>query len=142
MTTASNRPSDDRLFRHYQFRGTHRSVKNAKRGVYATVEEEVCTAFKDVSIEQIRQNRDMILLDDPRLIIKLRLPDKKHKLAKKDGFRLIYLVYKNSEEVAFLDIYPKNGPMQQLDIDDQQVVNLVRQYVDEKENGTLRTYEI
>lgn len=118
------------------------ALKNAKRGVYATVEEEVCTTFKDVSIEQIRQNRDMILLDDPRLIIKLRLPDKKHKLAKKDGFRLIYLVYKNSEEVAFLDIYPKNGPMQQLDIDDQQVVNLVRQYVDEKENGTLRTYEI
>ena len=118
------------------------ALKNAKRGVYATVEEEVCTAFKDVSIEQIRQNRDMILLDDPRLIIKLRLPDKKHKLAKKDGFRLIYLVYKNSEEVDFLDIYPKNGPMQQLDIDDQQVVNLVRQYVDEKESGTLRTYEI
>ena len=118
------------------------ALKNAKRGVYATVEEEVCTAFKDVSIEQIRQNRDMILLDDPRLIIKLRLPDKKHKLAKKDGFRLIYLVYKNSEEVAFLDIYPKNGPMQQLDINIQQVVNLVRQYVDEKENGTLRTYEI
>lgn len=118
------------------------ALKNAKRGVYATVEEEVCTAFKDVSIEQIRQNRDMILLDDPRIIIKLRLPDKRHKLAKKDGFRLIYLVYKNSEEVAFLDIYPKNGPMQQLDINDQQVVNLVRQYVDEKENGTLRTYEI
>lgn len=118
------------------------TLKVAKRGVYATVEEEVCTAFKDVSIEQIRQNRDMILLDDPRIIIKLRLPDKKHKLAKKDGFRLIYLVYKNSEEVAFLDIYPKNGPMQQLDIDDQQVVNLVRQYVDEKESGTLRTYKI
>lgn len=118
------------------------TLKVAKRGVYATVEEEVCTAFKDVSIEQIRQNRDMILLDDPRIIIKLRVPDKKHKLAKKDGFRLIYLVYKNSEEVAFLDIYPKNGPMQQLDIDDQQVVNLVRQYVDEKESGTLRTYEI
>lgn len=118
------------------------ALKDAKRGVYATVEEEVCTAFKDVSIEQIRQNRDMILLDDPRIIIKLRLPDKRHKLAKKDGFRLIYLVYKNSEEVTFLDIYPKNGPMQQLDIDDQQVVNLVRQYVDEKENGTLRTYEI
>lgn len=114
------------------------ALKNAKRGVYASVEEEVCTA----SIEQIRQNRDMILLDDPRIIIKLRLPDKKHKLAKKDGFRLIYLVYKNSEEVAFLDIYPKNGPMQQLDINIQQVVNLVRQYVDEKENGTLRTYEI
>jgi len=41
-----------------------------------------------------------------------------------------------------LDIYPKNGPMQQLDIDDQQVVNLVKQYIDEKENGTLLDYKI
>jgi mRNA-degrading endonuclease RelE of RelBE toxin-antitoxin system len=118
------------------------ALKDTKRGVYATVEDEVRAAFKNVEIEQIRQNRDMILLDDPRIIIKLRLPDRKHKLAKKDGFRLIYLVYKNVEEVAFLDIYPKNGPMQQLDIDDQQVVNLVKQYIDEKENGTLLDYEI
>lgn len=117
-------------------------LKNAKRGVYATVEDEIRAAFNGVSIEQIRQNRDMILLDDPRIIIKLRLPDKKHKLAKKDGYRLIYLVYKDVEEVAFLDIYPKNGPMQQLDIDDKQVVNLVRQYVDEKEKGSLKVYEI
>lgn len=84
----------------------------------------------------------MILLDDPRIIIKLRLPDRKHKLARKDGFRLIYLVYKDADEVAFLDIYPKNGPMQQLDIDDKQVVDLVRQYGDEKEAGLLSNYEI
>jgi mRNA-degrading endonuclease RelE of RelBE toxin-antitoxin system len=118
------------------------TLKNVRRGVYASVEDEIRAAFKETSIEQIRQNRDMILLDDPRIIIKLRLPDRKHRLAKKDGFRLIYLVYKDVEEVAFLDIYPKNGPMQQLDIDDQQVVNLVKQYIDEKENGTLLDYEI
>ena len=118
------------------------TLKNVRRGVYANVEDEIRAAFKETSIEQIRQNRDMILLDDPRIIIKLRLPDRKHRLAKKDGFRLIYLVYKDVEEVAFLDIYPKNGPMQQLDIDEQQVVNLVKQYIDEKENGTLLDYEI
>ena len=118
------------------------TLKNVRRGVYACVEDEIRAAFKETSIEQIRQNRDMILLDDPRIIIKLRLPDRKHRLAKKDGFRLIYLVYKDVEEVAFLDIYPKNGPMQQLDIDDQQVVNLVKQYIDEKENGTLLDCEI
>ena len=118
------------------------TLKNVRRGVYASVEDEIRAAFKETSIEQIRQNRDMILFDDQRIIIKLRLPDRKHRLTKKDGFRLIYLVYKDVEEVAFLDIYPKNGPMQQLDIDDQQVVNLVKQYIDEKENGTLLDYEI
>ena len=118
------------------------TLKNVRRGVYASVEDEIRAAFKETSIEQIRQNRDMILFDDQRIIIKLRLPDRKHRLTKKDGFRLIYLVYKDVEEVAFLDIYPKNGPMQQLDIDDQQVVNLVKQYIDEKENGTLLDYKI
>ena len=124
------------------FFGRISALKNAKRGVYSTVEDELRGAFKEATIEQIRQNRDMILLDDPRIIIKLRLPDRKHKLARKDGFRLIYLVYKDADEVAFLDIYPKNGPMQQLDIDDKQVVDLVRQYIDEKEAGILSNYEI
>ena len=118
------------------------ALKNVKRGIYATVEDEVKAAFKGCTIEQIRQNYDMILLDDPRVVIKLRLPDKKHRLSKRDGYRLIYLVYKDCEEVALLDVYPKNGPMQQLDIDDQMVVELVRQYVDEKERGVLIPVEI
>lgn len=118
------------------------TLKAVRRGVYSTVEDEVKSAFKGVGIEQIRQNNDMILLDDPRVIIKLRLPDRKHHLSKRDGYRLIYLVYKDVEEVALLDIYPKNGPMQQLDIDDNRVVELVRQYVDEKEQGVLKAFEI
>lgn len=118
------------------------ALTDVKRGVYATVEDEVKAAFKGVTIEQIRQNYDMILLDDPRIIIKLRLPDRKHRLSKRDGYRLIYLVYKDREEVALLDVYPKNGPLQQLDIDDDQVVELVRHYIDEKERGVLIPIEI
>ena len=117
-------------------------LRSVRRGVYATVEDEVSAAFRDVSIEQIRQNYDMILMDSERIVIKLRLPDKKHRLSKKDGYRLIYLVYKDCEEVAFLDIYPKNGPMQQLDIEDNLVVDLVNQYTIEKERGLLTVINI
>ena len=117
-------------------------LKSIRRGVYATVEDEVSAAFRDVSIEQIRQNYDMILMDSERIVIKLRLPDKKHRLSKKDGYRLIYLVYKDREEVAFLDIYPKNGSMQQLDIEDSMVVDLVKQYAIEKEQGLLTVMDI
>ena len=83
------------------------ALRNVRRSVYATVYDEVVAAFKGCSIEQIRQNYDMILMDNERVVIKLRLPDKKHRLSKRDGYRLIYLVYKDREEVAFLDIYPK-----------------------------------
>ena len=75
-------------------------------------------------------------------LIKLRMPDRKHKLSKKDGYRLIYIVYKDREEVGLLDVYPKNGPSQQLDIDDKQVISLVQQYIDEKAKGLLSAYSM
>ena len=118
------------------------ALKNVRRGVYATVEDEIRASFKGLAIEQIRQNRDMILFNDEHIVIKLRMPDKKHRLSKKDGYRLIYLVYKDTEEVIFLDVYPKNGPSQQLDIDDKQLVELVNQLADEREKGLLTTFEI
>ena len=117
-------------------------LKSIRRGVYSTVEDEVVAAFRGITIDQIRKNYDMILMDSERIVIKLRLPDKKHRLSKKDGYRLIYLVYKDREEVAFLDIYPKNGPMQQLDIEDSVVVDLVNQYALEKEQGLLTVLEM
>ena len=118
------------------------ALKAVRRGVYATVEDEISKSFAGQSIEMIRQNRDMILMDDEHVVIKLRIPDRKHKLSKKDGYRLIYIVYKNREEVGLLDVYPKNGPSQQLDIDDKQVISLVQQYIDEKAKGVLSVYSL
>lgn len=57
-----------------------------------------------------------------------------------DGFRLLYLVYKDKEEVAFLDIYPKNGPKQQLDENDETIAWLIDSYATEKDSGTLMNY--
>lgn len=124
------------------FRSRLEVLLKVKRGVYATVEDEIRREFGGKSVEEIRINNDMILIDEPRVVIKLRLPDKKHRLAKKDGYRLLYLVYKDREEVGFLDIYPKNGPMQQLDEEDDVVVALVDQYAQEKDADLLEDYRI
>lgn len=124
------------------FRERLSSLKKVKRGMYATVDEEIRREFSDKPIEQIRMNNDMILIEDSFVTIKLRLPDRKHKLSKKDGYRLIYLVYKDKEEIAFLDIYPKNGPKQQLDENDETIAWLIEQYATEKEFGTLIEYEL
>ncbi len=128
------------FFTTTNFRIRITALKSVKRGVYASVEDEIRSSFSGLTIEQIRQNRDMILLDDEYILIKLRLPDKKHKLSKRDGFRLIYLVYKNTEEVVFMDIYPKNGPMQQLNIDDAQLAVLILQLAEEKRQNILMQF--
>lgn len=84
----------------------------------------------------------MILIEGDWVIIKLRLPDKKQRLSRKDGFRLIYLVSKVDDLVVFLDIYPKNGPLQQLDIDDAEIKRLIEEFIEEGEAGELENYPI
>ena len=93
--------------------------------MYAGLTSEICTAFRGVSIEQIRSNRDMILMDGDSVIIKLRLPDKKMRLSKADGYRLIYMVMKSVPVVALLTVYPKRGPMQKLDLGENDLGELL-----------------
>lgn len=124
------------------FIGRVKQLKKVRRGVYSSVEDDVKAAFSGQDIESIRANRDMILMVDQLLVIKLRLPDTSQRLSKKDGYRLIYLVSKISETVVFLDIYPKNGPEQQLSINSNAVKLLIKEFIDESTSGTLATYTI
>ena len=124
------------------FRTRLAALLKVKRGVYAAVPDEICIAFKNATIEQIRQNRDMVLLNNDAVVIKLRLPDKKQHLSKADGYRLIYLVLKEKSVVILLDVYPKRGPSQQLDIDDNEIARLVEEFYVELDSGVLVAHDI
>ena len=124
------------------FRTRLAALLKVKRGVYAAVPDEICIAFKDATIEQIRQNRDMVLLNNDAVVIKLRLPDKRQHLSKADGYRLIYLVLKEKSVVVLLDVYPKRGPSQQLDIDDNEIARLIEEFYVELNLGVLVAHDI
>ena len=111
-----------------EFRTALDALLRVKRGVYSGVPSEICNAFQNVSIEQIRQNRDMILMDNDSITIKLRLPDKKHRLSKADGYRLIYMVMKQVPVVGLLTVYPKRGPMQKLDLEEGELKRLMEAF--------------
>ena len=84
----------------------------------------------------------MILMDDDSIIIKIRLPDKKQRLSRADGYRLIYMVMKNVPVVAFLTIYPKRGPMQKLDLEENELLDLVRTFSVESTNRQIVIHDI
>jgi len=111
-----------------------------KRGVYARLVDEIIAAFRNLSITDIRNNRDMILIENEFVVVKYRLPDKKHRLSKKDGYRLIYLVFKKEEKVVFLDIYPKRGPMQKIGLSDDELLDLLEIYNEENSRKTLEEF--
>ena len=124
------------------FRVALEALLKVKRGVYAGVTTEICKVFQGVSIEQIRANRDMILMDNDSLIIKLRLPDKKQQLSKADGYRLVYMVMKNVPVVVLLSIYPKRGPMQKLTLNPNELESLLNDFRTEFENKQIVIHDI
>lgn len=118
------------------------TLLKVKRGVYSAVQDEICSEFKNKTIEQIRANRDMILIANESLIIKLRLLDKIHKLAKKDGYRLIYLVSKTTDTVVLLYIYPKRGPLQRISIYTNELTELLNLFSQELQANTLKSFDL
>lgn len=53
---------------------------------------------------------------------------------------MIYLVSKTDEIVVFLDIYPKNGSLQQLDIEEDELKFLIKQFVSKVQMNLLQDY--
>lgn len=118
------------------------ALLKVKKGVYSSISSEISKEFTSKPIEQIRSNRDMILIEADSIIIKLRLPDKRMRLSKSDGYRLIYLVSKEDDVVVFLDIYPKNGPMQKLDLSEGELKQLLKEFITEATGGFLKPYSL
>lgn len=124
------------------FRKSITDLLKVKRGVYSGVEKEIKSDFKNRNLNEILINGDKILVETERIVIKLRLPDKRAHLSKSDGYRLIYCVYKTKEQVIFLEIYPKNGPLQKIDLSDTEYIQLMKCLEQEIKNGSLQPYPI
>jgi hypothetical protein len=112
-----------------------------RKGVYASIPAEIKREFQSASIDTIRNNRDMILIQNEAVIVKYRLGDKRMKLSKANGYRLIYMVSTIIDRVVFLDVFPKRGPLQQLNIDDKEILRLIEEFNSEASNGLLKEYE-
>ncbi len=123
------------------FRARLQALIDIRKGVYSSVPAEIKREFESADIETIRHNRDMILIQNDLVIVKYRLGDKRMKLSKANGYRLIYMVSTLHERVVFLDIYPKRGSLQQLDIDDRQLMRLIEEYLEEDAGHQLMNYE-
>ena len=123
------------------FRARLQALVDIRKGVYSSVPAEIKREFESADIETIRHNRDMILIQNDLVIVKYRLGDKRMKLSKANGYRLIYMVSTLHERVVFLDIYPKRGPLQQLDIDGRQLMRLIEEYLEEDAGHQLMNYQ-
>ncbi|KAA6345418.1 hypothetical protein EZS27_007016 [termite gut metagenome] len=118
-------------------------IRLLKKKEYSEVEKEIKNEFKGKTIEDIRINRGILVRETGFFkIIKLRLSDKKRNLSKSNGYRLIYLVFKNKEMVIFLFVYPKRGNMGIITVSEQTIKCHLGQFLKEKEKNLLQQYNI
>lgn len=82
----------------------------------------------------------MVLNETQFTVIKFRIPNSGQNTSKRDGFRLIYLVHKQKEEVVFLYVYPKRGAQGLNTVDAEKIVSLLRDYVSERQESKLESY--
>ena len=67
------------------FRTRLQNLLDIRKGVYASIPAEIKREFQSASIDTIRNNRDMILIQNEAVIVKYRLGDKRMKLSKANG---------------------------------------------------------
>lgn len=129
-----------RFFTTSTFRSDLSDLLKVRKNVYAGIENEIYNEFIDCPVERIRNNRDMILIEGDSIVIKLRLPDKKQRKSRKDGYRLIYLVAKDTDMVTFMSVYPKNGPSQKIDTSKEELRLLMDRFIIELSSDILEPY--
>ena len=73
------------------FRTRFQNLLAIRKGVYSGVHAEIKREFQTADIDTIRNNRDMILIQNDTVIVKYRLGDKRMKLSKANGYMIISL---------------------------------------------------
>ena len=90
----------------------------------------------------LRDSNDRIKMFEEYRIVKLRVPNSGLKLAKANGFRLIYWVSMKHDNTVLLCIYPKRGPQGRTDISDDEYDRLLMEMIEESSAHLLHQVDI
>ena len=116
-------------------------TKKSKEG-YSTLISDVCKALQDMPDNILRDSNDRIKMFEEYRIVKLRVPNSGLKLAKANGFRLIYWVSMKHDNTVLLCIYPKRGPQGRTDISDDEYDRLLMEMIEESSAHLLHQVDI
>lgn len=124
------------------FRQSIASLTKKSKDGYMTVVADICKALQDMPDNIARGTNDRIKMFDQYRIVKLRVPNSGLRLAKANGFRLIYWVSMKHDNMVLLRIYPKRGPQGIKNIADAEYDRLLMEMVQENQVHSLHQVDI
>lgn len=103
---------------------------------------DICKALQDMPDNIARDTNDRIKMFEEFRVVKLRLPNSGLRLAKANGFRLIYWVSMKRDNMVLLHAYPKRGPQGVIDIADSEYDRLLAELAKENREKALHQVDI
>ncbi len=118
-----------------------RLIKKPKDG-YQSCLEDIISSISNKNINDLIIGNPVLFEQDPINLVKIRLPNSFQKLSKRDGFRLISVIDKESESFTLVYIFPKTGKYGQDNISKKDEINLLNNYLDEEEAEKLKSFDL
>ena len=124
------------------FREVVADLMKKHREGYSSVLEDICTALISMPDNIIRDINERIIQTAEMRVIKLRVQNSGQKLAKSNGFRLVYMVSNTSDSVVLLTIFPKRGSKGIDNIPNAEYIRLLKELSVENREGKLHQVDI
>lgn len=124
------------------FREVVADLMKKNREGYSSVVEDICTALISMPDNILRDINERIIQTAEMRVIKLRVQNSGQKLAKANGFRLVYMVSNTSDSVVLLTIFPKRGSKGIDNIPNAEYIRLLKELSVENREGKLHQVDI
>lgn len=113
-------------------------TKKQKDG-YALLCQDIYNSLRDLTIDQIYSLPDMVRLSSDGVfrVNKVRIPNSTTNESKRDGYRLVILVNKKLNHIAFLNVYPKKGKYGREDQEDWEYEKQIQIYQEQLKSSKL-----
>ena len=117
-----------------------RLIKKSKDGYQSCIEDII--SFIDCStLESIVSENPILRELETIKVLKIRIKNSKQKLSKRDGYRLIVIANSKNQSLTLAYIYPKMGKYGQSNISETDEINLLRKFIVESRDKTLRSFD-
>jgi len=113
-----------------------------KNDSYSNCCSDLCSFFKDKSIEEIFDQPQILYQGIGFRYIKSRLDNSNNAKGKSNGYRLYYYVDKTKGTITILGFYPKTGRFGKPGLTKQEEKNMIEEYKASYRSGTLMEHEI
>ncbi len=117
-------------------------AKYNKKDSYTNCESDLCSFFKEKTIEEVFNLPILLAPSDDFRYIKSRVENCNLNSGKSGAYRLYYYVDKPNEHIFLLGFYPKAGKYGRGDLSNTEEKQMIQLFKSERKSGSLIEHDI